>query len=257
MVRQPKKSAASAEEVAIPQMLYTPLMPTELNETPPAAEHRPDDEYANLITHAVGFVLSVAGSIVLMTLVIQNRPAIQIVACGIYCSSLMGLYAASTLSHMFHDLAWRRFFRTLDQACIYLLIAGSFTPFSVVFLWHQWWPVLLGVMWLLALFGVALVLRMRNLTPAAKITYGLLGWLPVISLKMLFDAAPLPIVICVVGGGLFYSFGAVFLRYDQFITSHKLRKNANRALASSWLNEPFRWCSTWKSTSSSDLARPS
>ena len=58
-----------------------------------------------------------------------------------------------------HD--WRRFFRMLDQICIYFLIAGSFTPIAVVFLWNGWWPLLLGLMWLLAMLGALLVLRLR------------------------------------------------------------------------------------------------
>ena len=194
-------------------------MAADSNDTsmPRLAEHRPVDEHANLITHALGFLLSVAASAVLMTLVVNDHQAIIIVACGIYCCSLMGLYAASTFSHMFYDLTWRQFFRTLDQVCIYLLIAGSFTPFAVIFLWHRWWPALLMVMWVLAIFGVLLVIRMRDLTPTAKITYGILGWLPVISLKTLFDAAPLEIFVWIVAGGLFYSVGSVFLRFDQHV----------------------------------------
>ncbi len=198
---------------------YNGVMSADSNDTstPRLAERRPVDEHANLITHALGFLLSVPASAVLMTLVVNDHRTINIVACGISCFSLMGLYAASTLSHMFYDLAWRRFFRTLDQVCIYLLIAGSFTPFAVVFLWHRWWPALLAVMWVLAIFGVLLVLRMRDLTPTAKITYGILGWLPVISLKTLFDAAPFEIFAWVVAGGLFYSAGSVFLRFDQHV----------------------------------------
>jgi hemolysin III len=102
----------------------------------------------------------------------------------------------------------------LDQVCIYLLIAGSFTPIAVVFLWHQWWPALLLAMWILAILGVLLVLRMRELTPTAQITYGLLGWLPVISLKTLFDTAPFAVFAWLVAGGLFYSTGTIFLRFD-------------------------------------------
>ena len=185
--------------------------------TPRLAEHRPVDEHANLITHVLGFLLSLPASAVLMTLVVNDHQPINIVACGIYCCSLMGMYAASTLSHMFYDLAWRRYFRTLDQVCIYLLIAGSFTPVAVVFLWHEWWPALLAAMWVLAILGVLLVLRMRNLTPTAQITYGILGWLPVISLKTLFDAAPFEAFAWIVAGGLFYSAGSVFLRFDQHV----------------------------------------
>jgi len=198
---------------------YHGAMATDSNNTsaPGLAERRPVDEHVNLITHALGFLLSVPASAVLMTLVANDHRSIDVVACGVYCCSLMGLYAASTLSHMFYDLAWRRFFRTVDQACIYLLIAGSFTPLAVVFLWDRWWPALLAVMWVLALFGVLLVLRMRDLTPTARISYGILGWLPIISLKTLFEAAPFEIFAWIVASGLFYSVGSVFLRFDQHV----------------------------------------
>lgn len=179
------------------------------------AEHRPVDERANLITHGFGFFLSVVASAVLMTLVVKGHQTINIITCGIYCFSLTGLYAASTLSHMFYDLAWRRFFRTLDQVCIYLLIAGSYTPFAVVFLWHQWWPLLFVVMWILAFFGILLVLYMRNLTPTAMLTYGLLGWLPIISLKTLYGVTPFEVFAWIIAGGLFYSTGSIFLLLDQ------------------------------------------
>lgn len=182
--------------------------------SPKLPEHRPVDEHANFVTHALGFLLSIIASAVLMALVLKHHQPLIITTCGIYCCSLMGLYAASTLSHMFHDLAWRRFFRTLDQVCIYLLIAGSYTPFAVIFLWHEWWPALLVLMWLLAIFGVFLVLHMRNLTPIAMITYGFLGWLPIISLKTLYNSTPLEIFIWIIAGGFFYSSGAGFLVLD-------------------------------------------
>lgn len=181
----------------------------------PPAEHRPVDEHANLITHGLGLVLSVIASAVLMKLVLETSRSIDVAACAIYCGSLVSLYAASTLSHTFYDLAWRRLFRTFDQVCIFLLIAGSFTPFAVKYLKHEWWSHLLTIMWSLAIFGVLLVLFMRNLTPAAKLTYGILGWLPAMSLKTLVDVAPTDVVIWMIAGGFFYSVGAVFLRFDR------------------------------------------
>ncbi len=204
--------------IAANRMRYDRMMPTELPHHPPNfAEQRPVDEHANLITHGLGFLLSIAASVVLMRSVINDHRTITIVACGVYCGSLMGLYAASMCSHLFHDVVWRRFFRTLDQSCIYLLIAGSFTPFSVVYLWEGWWPILLMVMWVLALFGVLMVLRMRDLTPAAKITYGILGWLPIIALKTLYETVPFEAFAWILVGGLFYSTGSVFLRFDQHV----------------------------------------
>ena len=180
------------------------------------AEHRPVDEYANLITHGLGFILSLVGSAVLMTMVIKTQQTINIVACSIYCCSLVGLYAASMLSHMFFDFAWRRFFRSLDQAFIYLLIAGSFTPVAVVFLRHQWWPVLILTMWVLAILGVLLVIKMRNLTPFAMLSFGVLGCMPMIALKTLIDSAPFEMIIWIVVGGICYSLGTLFLTFDWY-----------------------------------------
>jgi len=177
-------------------------------------EYRPVDEYANLVTHGLGLLLSLAASAVLMIEVIQEQQTVTIIACGVYCMSLVGLYAASTLSHAFYDLSRRRFYRALDQACIFLLIAGSFTPVGVTYLKQGWWLLLTSAMWVTALFGVSLVIRMGNLTPAAKVMYGVLGWLPVIAIKPLFDAAPFEMLVWMVAGGAFYSVGTVFLRYD-------------------------------------------
>lgn len=177
-------------------------------------EERPIDESANLLTHGFGFLLSIVATAVLMWTV-RNESVRTIVPCGVYCLTLVLLYGASTLSHAFHDPVRRRFFRTLDQACIYLLIAGSFTPFAVIFLGRGWWWLVLISMWVLALAGVLLVLRMRDLNDAAKITYGLLGWLPAVSLWELYQVAPVEALVWLLAGGFFYSAGTLFLRIDQ------------------------------------------
>lgn len=180
-------------------------------------EYRPVDEHANLVTHGLGFLLSVIASIVLMLLVIDDPRSRIVVSCGVYCVSLMGLYGASTLSHMFHEAAWRRLFRTLDQACIFLLIAGSFTPFGVVASPEGGWSLLLVAMWVLALFGVIMVLAMRDLTSAAKVTYLILGWLPVLTVKHLYMVFPFSVFVWLIVGGLFYSVGVIFLRFDHHV----------------------------------------
>jgi hemolysin III len=171
-------------------------------------------QQANLLTHGFGLFLSIVATAVMMWIVADESPR-AIVACGVYCLTLILLYAASTLSHTFHDLAWRRLFRTLDQACIYLLIAGSFTPMAVLFLGHGWWWMILISMWVLAFFGVLLVLRLRNLSGAAKITYLLLGWLPAISLWELYQHAPFEMLFWLLAGGFFYSTGTIFLSLDR------------------------------------------
>lgn len=178
------------------------------------SEKRPVDEAANLLTHGLGLVLSVVATVVMMWIV-AGESVCTVAACGVYCLTLILLYGASTLSHSFHDPEWRRLCRTLDQACIYLLIAGSFTPFAVIFLGHGWWWLILVVMWVLAFAGVLLVLRQRDLTGTAKITYGLLGWLPAISLWEMYQRAPAGLLFWLLAGGFFYSTGTIFLRYDR------------------------------------------
>ncbi|NQV25284.1 MAG: hemolysin III family protein [Rhodopirellula sp.] len=178
------------------------------------AEQRPVDEVANLLTHGIGFLLSIVASVVMMWIV-SGESVQTIAACGVYCATLILLYGASTLSHTFHDLRLRRRFRMLDQACIYVLIAGSFTPIAVLILGHGWWWLILITMWVLALFGVLVVLRLQNLSGAAKITYGLLGWLPAISLAELYRHAPAELLVWMLAGGAFYSVGTIFLFLDR------------------------------------------
>ncbi len=179
------------------------------------SELRPIDEAANLFTHGIGLLLSLVATGYLMGLVVAEHQTRTIVACAVYCATLVLLYAASTLSHTFYDLDWRRVFRTLDQACIFLLIAGSFTPFAVVFLNHGWWRLMLWAMWLLAFAGIVFVLCRRDLSGPAKIPYGVMGWLPVVALWELYQRAPLNMLLWIVAGGASYSIGAIFLSLDR------------------------------------------
>ncbi len=179
------------------------------------SENRPVDETANLLTHGFGLLLSLVATVYLMRLVIPGHHTRTIIACGVYCATLILLYTASTLSHTFHDLRLRRMFRTLDQACIFLLIAGSFTPFAVIFLNHGWWWVLLWAMWLLAFAGIVFVILQRNLSGIAKIPYGIMGWLPIIALPELHRRAPLDMLFWIITGGALYSTGAIFLALDR------------------------------------------
>jgi len=181
------------------------------------SEHRPADEISNLITHGLGLALSVAATLLLMPIVMARQEPRIIVACGVYCLTLVLLYAASTLSHTFHDLDLRRLFRMLDQACIFLLIAGSMTPFAVVFLHQGRWSLFLPAMWTLAGAGVLLVLYRRNLSGPAKFAYGVLGWLPIVAIRELMHHAPFGLLLWIVAGGVLYSVGTVFLAFDRKI----------------------------------------
>lgn len=175
---------------------------------------RPQDELANFITHGLGFLLSLAGAYLMMFLVLQKGDPWAILGCGAYCTSLVSLYAASTLSHTFFDLHRRHFYRKVDQICIFYLIAGSYTPFGTVYLRHGWWPFLTISMWLLATFGAVIVWYQGFLSAGAQKIYLLLGWLPSISLLAIMEVAPRELIGWLVLGGMFYTVGTLFLWHD-------------------------------------------
>lgn len=172
---------------------------------------RPADEHFNFLTHGFGLVLSLAGAVFLMRLAMAGGSPRNFLACGVYSLTLVTMYAASTLSHAFHDLDKRRFFRTLDQASIFFMIAGSFTPFAVGFLSHGRWWLLLAAMWVLAFAGAVFALVRRELSRTDKVTYCILGGLSFLSFFELYRVAPLNMVLLIIAGELFYLAGSFFL----------------------------------------------
>lgn len=183
---------------------------------------RPDDEMANAITHGIGFLLTVAASGYLLIRAACQSPAI-ICACSIYAITLMLVYGASTLSHLFHNTTLRRRFRTLDQACIFLLIAGTYTPLAVLFLYRAGWQIVLVLMWILAFVGAARVYQVRDLSRKDKFLFAVMGVLPIVTLGELFHRAPADVVWWIVLGGICYGAGAPFLRFSAaFRYSHAI-----------------------------------
>jgi hemolysin III len=182
-------------------------------EQPMTSAIRPADEMANVITHGLGFLLSLAAAGYLIQRV-AGQSASLVAACGIYAVALILVYGSSTFSHLFFDVAWRKQFRTLDQASIFLLIAGTYTPFGVLYLNHGGWQWLLVGMWSLTCLGVWRVVRVRDLSRTDKFLYGLMGFLPVVGLGELSRQSPGTVVFWIMVGGACYSLGAPFLRFS-------------------------------------------
>ncbi len=173
------------------------------------------EELANRLTHALGLALSIAGTVALLRRTALYGDALQIVGVSVYGVTLMALYAASTLSHSFERPRIRHFFRTMDQACIFLLIAGTFTPISLTFLRQGWWWALFISMWGLALVGIFCKIfftRLHNVTVSA---YVLLGWMPVIAIKPIVAVMPTVALVWIVLGGVLYTIGTLFLSRDE------------------------------------------
>ncbi len=169
------------------------------------------EEIANSITHGAGAALSVAGLSPLVVLAsIYGGPA-HIVGCSVFGTTLVLLYTASTLYHSFQGARVKRIFKTIDHSCIYLLIAGTYTPFTLVSLKGAWGWILFGIIWGMALLGIVFkvfyVYRFRILS---TLVYIAMGWLVVIAGKTLIDRVPPGGLALLLSGGLAYTGGVLF-----------------------------------------------
>ncbi len=169
------------------------------------------EEIANSVTHGLGAALSVAGLAILVVAAAQTGDAWRVVACSIYGASLVLLYLSSTLYHALTHVRAKRVFRILDHASIYLLIAGSYTPFTLVTLRGPWGWSLFGIIWGLAVAGVVLkcffVEKMPLLSTAV---YVLMGWCAVGAVRPLLAQLPWAGFEWVLAGGVAYTAGVAF-----------------------------------------------
>jgi hemolysin III len=174
----------------------------------------PAEELANTVTHGIGWVLSVGGAAVLIFRAASSGDAWRISGCAIFAVALIGVYAASTLSHA-TQAPWRRRFRILDQGLIYLLIVGTFTPLALEFLRIGWGWLLLAIMWAVALVGfVSKIWFAHRIDAMAVWSYVLLGWLPILPAAAYIGRVPAAVLWWVLIGGLCYTVGTIFLVLD-------------------------------------------
>jgi hemolysin III len=181
------------------------------------------EEIANAITHGIGLLLSIAGFVVLLVLAALRGTAWHIVACSIYGATLICLYTASTLYHAVISPRVKRALRIFDHSAIYLLIAGTYTPFLLVSLRGPWGWSLFGVIWGLALAGVLFkfwfVERFVILSTAVYIA---MGWLVVIAAKPVITHVPFTALIWLLAGGLAYTGGVIFFAAKRIPYSHAI-----------------------------------
>lgn len=171
------------------------------------------DEAANQWTHAVGWVLSMVGSVILMRAVAETGDVWRLAGCGVYALALMGVYAASTLSHGVTDPTWRNRFRMLDQVCIFLLVVGTYTAYATTYARDGWLGVMLAVMWVIALVGVLARIRSGEKS-VSFVWYVALGFIPVLAMGRMLEATGVPGVALTLAGGLAYLGGMWFLVND-------------------------------------------
>jgi hemolysin III len=170
-------------------------------------------ELFNSITHLVATVVAIVGTSVLLTLAAVAGPGgtRRMTALAIYGAMLIFLYLSSTLYHSFRHQRTKKFFHVFDHCAIYLLIAGTYTPFTLVTLQGPWGWTLFGIVWGLAVLGVAKDAFLHGRFRVASVMlYVLMGWLVVAAFKPLREALPASGITWLLAGGLVYTAGILF-----------------------------------------------
>ena len=181
------------------------------------------EEIANSITHGLGAVLSIAGLILLVVSALTYGDGWRIVSVTIYGSSLVLLYVCSTLYHSVQRPKVKRILRLLDHAAIYLLIAGSYTPFALVTVRGPLGWTILGIVWSLAVLGILFkVWFIGRFEVMATIGYILMSWICLVAFKQLLAGLGMGGMIWLIVGGAAYMIGVIFYAWQKLPYNHAI-----------------------------------
>lgn len=181
----------------------------------------PREEIANAVSHAVGLVAAIAAAPFLIASTAWRQSTATVVGASIFVATMVMLYFSSTLYHALPRGRAKRFFRVVDHGAIYLLIAGTYTPFTLGVLRGEWGWMLFVIVWMLAIVGIASKAVVGFRYPAS--TTGLylsMGWLALVAVEPLWERVPLPGLLWVAAGGLAYTVGVAFFRADRLRYAH-------------------------------------
>lgn len=181
------------------------------------------EERFNIITHGVGFIASIVGAVLLLMKSYQIDDPQHLVSYIIYSFCLITLFGASTLYHSTQNLQWRRRFNIFDHAAIFLMIGGSYTPFTLISLNGALGWSIFGIVWSAAFIGVILKLfftgRYKKLS---TFMYLIMGWMILFVISPLSAALPMPGLVLLIVGGLLYSIGAIFFSIEKIKFNHAI-----------------------------------
>jgi len=173
------------------------------------------EEFFNTVTHAIGLAASLAGLVYLLQAAISTGGALRILGCGTYACTLVLLYASSTLMHYVTSSRLKAQLRVADHICIYLLIAGTYTPFLVTLVQGPVGWTMLGCVWIMALFGISTKFGgEKKLAEQSALPYVGLGWIAVFGAKELMATIPTGGTSLLLAGGISYSVGVLFFVRD-------------------------------------------
>lgn len=188
---------------------------------PPRKQQSYEEELANAVTHGVGLVLSIVGWIGLLLLSGLAGDGWDLAASAVFGGTLVFLYTTSTVYHCVRTPRLKRTLRLLDHIAIFLLIAGTYTPFTLVLMREGWGWSVLALVWGLALAGLLFKLfSVHRFHPAATTLYLLMGWLGVLFTDPMSAALPAGGLLLIAAGGLAYTVGTVFYGWHSLRYSH-------------------------------------
>lgn len=191
--------------------------------TPMPKKNRKSEEFWNVITHGTGALLSFIALGVLVVFSIFKGTMIHFAASLIFGLSLVLLYSVSTLYHAAYTLKWKRIFQKADHICIYILIAGTYTPIALLGLKGVWGWAVFGCIWAFALAGF--IFKFSPLQRSEKLSltlYALMGWLIITVIKPLIENLAPEALYYLLGGGLCYTFGIYFFVKEKIPYNHTI-----------------------------------
>lgn len=185
--------------------------------------YSPEEEKLNIASHALGMFLSMIALILLLVKGASSGDIMHLISAGIFGVSLLILYSASTFFHSAREVKLRKKLNILDHAAIFLLIAGSYTPFTLITLKGKVGWIIFSVVWGIALIGMILKLfytgRYKRLS---TLMYVLMGWVIVLASNSLIENLPSIGLIWLIAGGLFYTIGAIFYSIKKIKFNHAI-----------------------------------
>ena len=181
------------------------------------------EEVVNSITHGVGLLLSIIGSVVLVIPASVHGDIKRIICFSIYGSSMITLYAASTLCHSLPSGRIKNIFILIDYSAIYLLIAGTYTPLVLISLRGVWGWSYFGTIWVMAIAGIAFTLILREKAQVLSIIiYLLMGWLALFAIPPILKNIPFSAIALLFAGGIIYSMGIIFYFWEKLLFHHAI-----------------------------------
>ena len=169
------------------------------------------EEIFNAVSHGAGGLLSIAGTVVLIVLCAVYSDAWSVISACVYGASLIILYTMSTLYHAITNEKAKKFFRVMDHNTIFFLIAGTYTPFTLVTLRGKLGWILFGIVWGSALIGIILnSIDLEKFRKPSVVCYILMGWVIIIAVNPMLNSLPGLSLVFLLLGGIFYTVGVIF-----------------------------------------------